>query len=115
MEMAADCATAHPAAFFHALTRRNSCRRSDTKLLPGWAESRPSQSRALRAAIEWRAQTLVAVKSRLFIDSFDEQFRLLLTPRLEHLNWSSMMQGALGDAVVVGRELELKGRPQLCC
>ena len=44
----------------------------------------------------------IDVKSRLFIDSFDEQIRFLLPPGLERLNWSLMMQGALRDAVVVG-------------
>ena len=44
----------------------------------------------------------LGVKSRLFIDSFDEQIRFLLPPGLERLNWSLMMQGALRDAVVVG-------------
>ena len=54
----------------------------------------------------WEGAVLVVnnlgVKSRLFIDSFDEQIRFLLPPGLERLNWSLMMQGALRDAVVVG-------------
>ena len=55
----------------------------------------------------------VGVKSRLFIDPFNEQLRLLCLPSLECLNRGSMMQGALRDAVVVGREVELQGGFQL--
>ena len=54
------------------------------------------------------------VASRLFMDPFNEQFRLLVLPSHEGLNGGSVTQGALRDAVVVGREVELQCGLQLC-
>lgn len=55
-----------------------------------------------------------AVKSALAVTPFDEQFGLLAWPDLERLNRASVMQGALRDAVLVGREVALQVGLQLC-
>ena len=42
------------------------------------------------------------VKSRQFVDSFNEQLRLFSSPFLKCLDWCLLLQGALRDEVVVG-------------
>ena len=47
----------------------------------------------------------ISVKSRLFINAFDKQFRLFFLPALQSLDGALMVQGTLGDVVVVGRQV----------
>ena len=42
------------------------------------------------------------VKSRLILNSFDEEFGLLRLPRFKRLNGCLVVQGTLGNEVVVG-------------
>ncbi len=48
----------------------------------------------------------VAVKSRVFINVFNEQPGGFFTPGFEGLDGCLMLQGALWDAVIVGFEVE---------
>ena len=56
----------------------------------------------------------IAVKTRVFINLFDEQFGVSLVPSLEGLEGCLMARSALRDAVVVGGKVLGEGAFELC-
>ena len=51
----------------------------------------------------------VAVKSRMFVNLFNEQFGFLVLPFLKRLDWGLVVQRALRYVVVVEGQVTLQG------
>ena len=56
----------------------------------------------------------LSVKTRVFINVFDEQIGVSFAPSLEGLDGRLMVQRALRDAVVVGGKVLGEGAFELC-